>query len=168
MKDKEKQIEEMAKDLNEFFDNTPMELSFKHKDGKSDIITDNKALKVLDAITRQALIPCFVECLTDLGYRKLPENSVVISSEQYINYLITQTNCEWLKEKVEKLQADNERLYKNLGKFKETVSKETAEKIYLQAKAIVNATKHYVQGREYLHIDALKEIVKQFGVEIKE
>lgn len=48
------------------------------------------------------------------------------------------------------------------------ISKETAEKIYLQAKAIVNATKHIVQGREYLHLDALKEIIKSCGLEIKE
>ena len=48
------------------------------------------------------------------------------------------------------------------------IRKETAEKIYLQAKAIVDATKHIVQGREYIHIDALKEIIKNCGVEIKE
>ncbi len=46
--------------------------------------------------------------------------------------------------------------------------KETAEKIYLQAKTIVDNTKYIVQGREYLHIDALKEIIKSCGVEIKE
>ena len=46
--------------------------------------------------------------------------------------------------------------------------KEIAEKIYLQAKTIVGATKHIVQGREYLHLDALKEIIKSLGIEIKE
>lgn len=46
--------------------------------------------------------------------------------------------------------------------------KETAEKIWLQAKTIVDKTKHLVQGREYLHIDALKEIAKSCGVDIKE
>lgn len=49
-----------------------------------------------------------------------------------------------------------------------TIRKETAEKIYLQAKAIVDATKHIVQGREYIHIDALKEIIKNCGGEIEE
>lgn len=48
------------------------------------------------------------------------------------------------------------------------IRKETAEKIYLQAKTIVGATKHIVQGREYLHLDVLKEIIKSLGVEIKE
>ena len=45
--------------------------------------------------------------------------------------------------------------------------KEMAKKIYLQAKAIVDSTKWAVQGREYLHIDALKELVKQLGAEIE-
>jgi hypothetical protein len=107
------------------------------------------------------------EHLTEQGYRKIGD-SVVLSKEEYSNYLITQTNNAWLKEQAEKLQADNERLYKNLGKFKQSVSKETAEKIWLQAKTIVDKTKHLVQGREYLHIDALKEIVKSCGVGIKE
>ena len=47
-------------------------------------------------------------------------------------------------------------------------SKETAEKIWNIAKIIVDSTKHIVQGREYLHINALKEIIKSCGVEIKE
>ena len=46
--------------------------------------------------------------------------------------------------------------------------KEIAEKIWNIAKVIVDATKHIVQGREYLHINALKEIIKSCGVEIKE
>ena len=47
-------------------------------------------------------------------------------------------------------------------------TKEIAEKIWNMSKITVNATKHIVQGREYLHIDALKEIIKSCGVEIKE
>ena len=62
----------------------------------------------------------------------------------------------------------NEEKLKLFAKAYNQGSKETAGKIWLQAKAIVDATKHIVQGREYLHIDALKEIVKSFGAEIKE
>ena len=47
-------------------------------------------------------------------------------------------------------------------------TKEIAEKIWNMAKLVVVATKHIVQGREYLHLDALKEIIKSCGVEIKE
>ena len=36
------------------------------------------------------------------------------------------------------------------------------------AKLVVVVTKYIVQGREYLHLDALKEIIKSCGVEIKE
>jgi len=67
---KEKQIEEMKKALNNYFDNTPMELSFKHENGDKDIITDEKALGVIDAITRQALIPVFCEAFYNADYRK--------------------------------------------------------------------------------------------------
>ena len=77
--------------------------------------------------------------------------------------LIDKTSCYGLCEelKVEKLY--------NAGYHKvEEVRKETAKKIYLQAKAIVDATKQIVQGKEYIHIDALKEIIKNCGVEIKD
>ena len=47
-------------------------------------------------------------------------------------------------------------------------TKEIAEKIWDMSKITVDATKHIVQGREYLHLDALKEIIKSLGVEIKE
>ena len=70
-------------------------------------------------------------------YRKIPEGSVVLTSEQYSNYLILQTNEEWLKNKATELQADNERLYKNLGKFKESVRKETAKEILQEVKSLL-------------------------------
>lgn len=69
------------------------------------------------------------ENLYDLGYRKIDKDSVVLNSEQYSNYLITQTNNEFLKEQAEKLKADIERLYKNIGKFIVSKEKDTAEKI---------------------------------------
>ena len=47
-------------------------------------------------------------------------------------------------------------------------TKEIAEKIWNMAKLVVVATKQIVQGREYLPVDALKEIIKSCGVEIKE
>ena len=79
---------------------------------------------------------------------KPPEDSVVFSREKI---------CEL------KYQSEED-----FSKAYDLGSKETAEKIYLQAKAIVDATKHIVQGREYIHIDALKEIIKNCGIEIKE
>ena len=83
-------IEEMAKDLNSFFDETPMELSFRHNSGEIDVIKDEKALKVLDDIIRQALIPCFAKFLTEQGYRKTTEGAVVLTRDEWEKYQITQ------------------------------------------------------------------------------
>ena len=82
---------------------------------------------------------------------KLPEDSVVLSREEQ-----------------EKILTATEKRIKELKRQILQARKETAEKIYLQAKAIVDATKHIVQGREYIHIDALKEIIKNCGGEIEE
>ena len=76
----------------------------------------------------------YAEYLYNAGYRKIPEGAVVLTSEMYSDYLITQTNNAYLEEQVKKLQGDNERLYKNIGKFKDAVRKETAEKIAERAK----------------------------------
>ena len=87
--------------------------------------------------------------IKDINYiRSYLQDSVVFSREE-----ICELKCQ--------AEEDFSKAY-DLG------SKETAEKIYLQAKAIVDATKHIVQGREYIHIDALKEIIKNCGIEIKE
>ena len=111
------------------------------------------------------------------GYRKIPEGSVVLTSEQYSNYLILQTNEEWLKNKVTELQTDNKRLYKNIGKFKESVRKETAEKFaekvqdYLNDK-VCEEFGDYACDVTYFTIDVDKvisdvfEIAEQFGVEV--
>ena len=94
---------------------------------------------------------------------KLPEDSVVLSREEYEDYKKHIDNCV---EEYHRGQHEAEVYYKNIQIPRER--KETAEKIYLQAKAIVDATKHIVQGREYIHIDALKEIIKNCGGEIEE
>lgn len=97
--------------------------------------------------------------LTEQGYRKIPENSVVLTSEQYSNYLILQTNHEWLREKAKELQADNERLYKNLGKFKESVRKETAKEIikwFIKYSVCIPSVKE------------INEFAKKYGVEVEE
>ena len=68
------------------------------------------------------------------------------------------------------MQADNERLYKNIGKFKEQVRKETA-------KAFAKELRNFIYLRDDIEIDCntyekisnkIDEIVKQFGVEVEE
>ena len=71
---------------------------------------------------------------------KLPEDSVVISKE------------ELNKKYVSRGTYDAEIEYRKV--LEKRVNKVTAEKIYLQAKAIVDATKHIAQGREYIHINS--------------
>lgn len=112
--DKQKQIEEMAKDLTEVFEETPMELSFNYENGEVDIIKEKQALKVLDDITRQALIPFFAGCLTDLGYRKIPD-AVVLTREK------------------------EDEIFNQFVEHTKKVRKETAEKFAERAKeAIIN------------------------------
>lgn len=102
-------------------------------------------------------IDCIARKLYEQGYRKIPKDSIILTSEEYEILKIKEKEKHWLQTCMS--------VWKN-GKI--DGGKETAEKIYLQAKATVNTTKHIVQVREYLHIDALKEIVKSYGVEIKE
>lgn len=92
---------------------------------------------------------------------KLPEDSVVLSKEKYSDYLILQQNHEFIREKAKELQADNERLYKNLGKFKGLVSKETAEKIY-------DFVERYIMDDAEVELLVKQWFEEQFGVEIKE
>ena len=82
------------------------------------------------------------------------EDSVVLSKEEY-KRITTELVTEQRATEVAK-------------EYFEKIRKETAEKIYLQAKAIVELTKYMVRGGEYIHIDALKEIIKNCGIEIKE
>jgi hypothetical protein len=68
------------------------------------------------------------------GYRKIPEG-VVLTREEYSDYLVMKGAHQNVIERCEKLQVDNERLYKNIGKFKDAVRKETAEKFAKRLKA---------------------------------
>ena len=52
----------------------------------------------------------------------------MLTREEYSDYLVMKDAHQNAIERCEKLQADNERLYKNIGKFKDAVRKETAEK----------------------------------------
>lgn len=76
---------------------------------------------------------CKAISLYNAGLRNC-KDKVVLTKEEHSDYLILQQNHEFIKEKAKELQADNERLYKNLGKFKDSVRKETAREIYNKAK----------------------------------
>lgn len=158
----DKQIKEIAKVLDEccnFYDRNGVHLGNKCNSYDCEYWCDTNGL-CCSYNKKEAT------ALYNAGYRKIPENAVVfipteekhaiLSQEEYSNYLILQQNHEWLREEAKRLQEDNERLYKNLGKFKDSVRKETAREI---ADWLDNE-KGYC-GLGYL-------VKKQFGVEIEE
>ena len=158
MKDKEKQIEEMSKET--------INKQWQKRDEYC--LRIQKAMQYEGNCDHEDVPSILVDYEEEIKKELIPKDSVVLSREEYnlidhnIKHLETVCNAHekeiayWEEEtKVARQEIDN-------------AVKETAEKIYLQAKAIVDATKHIVQGREYLHIDALKEIIKSCGVEIKE
>ncbi len=84
---------------------------------------------------------------------------MLITKEEYSNYLVLKNDYAHAKEQCEKLQADNERLYNNIGKFKESVRKETAKEIL---KSVLEDVGEFYAG------DIVEELAKQYGVEVEE
>ena len=142
---------------------------------------------------------CHAKRLYEHGYRKLPEDSVVLSREEYDELINLQrthaedfTNAMQSYEEsktdlkleysnhIKSLEKTIDRQSKDLNsqadrlidlKAKiEQERKETAEKIYYKAekKAYFKDGGYYDKDRYYLDMEDLKEILKQFGVEIKE
>ena len=71
--------------------------------------------------------------VVDLIHRLQSENKTLKAElckecEEHSDYLVMKDAHQNAIERCEKLQADNERLYKNIGKFKDAVRKETEEK----------------------------------------
>ena len=88
------------------------------------------------------------EALYNAGYRKLPEDSVVLSKEEYEILKIKEKEKHWLETCMS--------VWKNA---KIDGSKETAEKFLQLA---------YDRCLEKSFIKKVEELAKQFGVEIKE
>ena len=107
------------------------------------------------------------EDLTKLNYRKLPEDSVVLSKEEYDKFYESVeatilsniadggTSCHWCSEK-----------YQKIGY--EKGSKETAEKILKEFYKRAEKFEKFDDCFEYYEIreDDFEEVVKQFGVEV--
>ena len=131
MKDKEKQIEEMAKDYYGY---------------SIDLEDDCKFV---------------AEEMYNKGYRKLPEDSVVLSREEYEN------------KKIIVEMSGGHKLKLTIGKFgemskvlEEYTRKETAEKILNETMRIPVIDGKFVKVDDL--IDKLEEIATREGVEIKE
>jgi hypothetical protein len=126
-----KQIEEMAKDIRSWDD---------CYDENGDINLD---------YTLQ-------EYLYILGYRKLPEDSVVLSREEYEVLKIKEKEKHWLQTCMS--------IWKNA---KIEGSKETAEKIFNKILDFIHY-ETFRKGYELKKVESkVQELAKQFGVEIK-
>ena len=153
MKDKEKQIEEMAKDLEkvekEVYSIIVKETRAYVKEHHKYNTKEDYSLAHIKTVHERT-----AEDMFNLGYRKLPEDSVVLSREEYKTLLDNN------------IRADLEYWEDMLAKER----KETAEKIYYKAekKAYFKDGGYYDKDRYYIDMEDLKEILKQFGVEIKE
>jgi hypothetical protein len=117
MKDKEKQIEEKRIQRK-------LEMTKDISNGISGVLAYE--------------IQKLAEHLISLNYVKLPKDSVVLSREEYTNYIVE---------------------YMGVKEIKERVSKETAEEFLQLA---------YDRCLEKSFIKKVEELAKHFGVEIKE
>ena len=91
------------------------------------------------------IMPKVAEALYNAGYRKLPEDSVVLSREEY--------------ERITKELVTEQRATEIAKEYFEKIRKETAEKFLQLA---------YDRCLEKSFIKKVEELAEQFGVEIKE
>lgn len=137
--DKEKQIEELGQDI---YDNCP-DLCENGCGGKP-------------------CYKCIAESLQRDGYRKINENEVVISEEEYERLLKEETLCEHLGNDVDvKLRY----IYELEGKVAQERN-ETAEKILKDIMFCIDIND--CNKNEMLILNLCKTLARQFGVEIKE
>jgi hypothetical protein len=122
--DKQNQIKEMARICREHRNPTETCIYPESEDCRTDCELYNPDISCRWTKTATALY--------DAGYRKI-QGAVVLTAEQFSDYLTLKDSHKNAVERCEKLQSDNERLYKNIGKFKDIVRKKTAEKF---AKAV--------------------------------
>lgn len=113
---------------------------------------------------KNVIEPCLAayahaESLYNAGYRKLPEDSVVLSREEY----------DSLRLQIQQAHNKGVSVGFDLTKFKENsiaiARKETAEKILLP---LYDACKEDSYGQVVVDFTILENLAKQFGVEIQE
>ena len=133
-----------------------------------------KALKFCTSLKKR----CRDCSYSEIGCYKLLKDSLILINELESENKSLQDLCnktyEDLTKEIDRLENRVKELEDGIAKsmlgceFLPECTKEIAEKIWNMSKITVDATKHIIQGREYLHLDALKEIIKSLGVEIKE
>jgi hypothetical protein len=150
MKDKKKQIQEIAQII--------------CGRSKDDIcIIDNTSCDSSCCWARNA------EAIYNVGYRKHPKDSIVLSREEYERLKRVENEKDRLYEI--KLDLENQLIekgwtdYEGADEIEKRVSKETAEKIL---QPLYNACKEDTYGQVVVDFAILENLAKKFGVEIKE
>lgn len=101
-------------------------------------------------------------CVINLGYRKINENDIVISKEEYRKLKLKRKNAmamETARKVCEHIENDNKK-----------IRKETAEKIFKEVLDLEELKVIRDMGWETTHnsiINEILELAKQFGVEIE-
>ena len=149
MKDKEKQIEEMAKALLEY------------------IKAYGKLHLTVDGIDNTARL--FVK----FGITKLPKDSVVLSREEFeelkqYEEKVKSGACFTQKEWLDLCDEECKRNTENLSKARQLARKETAEKILKEIEKLCYFNHREYSCGEIITLRDVNELAKQFGVEIKE
>lgn len=107
--------------------------------------------------------------LYEQGYRKLPENAVVLTKEEYDEIKQYQSYIPELKKAFDKVRNATAEMYKDECEYWKSrceeignvASKETAREIL---RRFVEFSENPCNSRE----DILEELARQFGVEVKE
>lgn len=119
------------------------------------IITLGCILTGLFAMLIYAIIQIFKSYgLYKQGYRKIPKNAVVLTREEYTNYMVE---------------------YMGVKEIKDRVIKETAEKILEQVKFLIEE-RNCVGGYDLedetidgtIFVEVLNELKERYGVEVEE
>ena len=111
----------------------------------------------------------FPRYLYDHNCRIIPDGAVVLTKEEYSDYLLLKNDYKHASEKLKELQGDNERLYRNLGKFKDSVRKETAREILKELITNCQYTFNSV-GKPIIALngDFALNVSKRYDVDIEE
>ena len=171
MTDNEKQIEEMANI------STKEEIEARNKRGKE---KDELRQALLHYATAEASggIKSLIDCegcafylYENLGYRKLPIDSVVLLKEEYERLKRVENEKDRLYEI--KLDLENQLIekgwtdYEGADEIEKRVSKETAEKIFKMLISKLESNQFLSGKRIIMEVD-VENLAKQFDVEIEE
>ena len=144
----------IAKELNDFFDKTPIELTYNHPNGEVEVLPDD-FYKVINDITKQAIIPFVGEVLVELGYGKIPENAVVMTEEELFerDEKIHKADREYIKVLEECINNRN-------AKTRKETAEKFAERLKEKCKELQDEYSHICKNK----FEAIQENCRYEGV----